>query len=173
MCSSDLDRSGARPRPSFLTSTRRLGASATERLAFRCATGLRYVPLTTPHHPTPLPETYHLLNSYETPSGCQAPDSRHDDQIAAGLATWRLGVLQLFVRPNPVTRNLPLVPSSQTPSGLKSAGERNVPLPPPVLNGESAFPLSGTERGTGGEDRNGEGESPACTGRAVPDRLFT
>ena len=73
--------------------------------------------------------------------------------------------------PNPVTRNLPLVPSSQTPSGLKSAGERNVPLPPPVLNGESAFPLAGTERGTGGEDRNGEGESLACTGRAVPDRF--
>ena len=28
-----------------------------------------------------------------------------------------------------------------------------------------------TERGTGGEDRNGEGESLACTSRAVPDRL--
>src|SRR5437868_10978568 len=51
--------------------------------------------------------------------------------------------------------------------GHRSAGERNVPPPPPVLNGHSAFPLSGTERGTGGEDRNGEGDSPAGTRRAV------
>ncbi len=49
--------------------------------------------------------------------------------------------------------------------------ERNVPPPPPVLNGQSAFPLSGTERGTGGEDRNGEGDPKGLPyGRRGEDR---
>src|SRR5256885_3130928 len=47
--------------------------------------------------------------------------------------------------------------------------ERNVPPWCFILNAQIAFPLSRRERGTGGEDRN---DSPARTGRAVPDLVY-